>query len=52
MKRKRSRISYIIDFLKSAPTVLKYKLFRIKPKTDQIGEIKQITMQKSSGSYF
>ena len=52
MKRKRSRISYIIDFLKSAPTVLKYKLFRIKPKTDQIGEIKQITMQKSSGLIF
>lgn len=52
MKRKRSRISYIIDFIKSAPAVFKYKFFRIRPKSDQIGDIKQITMQKSSGLIF
>jgi len=52
MKRKRTRLSYISDFIKSAPAVLKYKFFRIKPKTDQIGGIKQITMHHSSGLIF
>ncbi len=52
MKPKRNRFSYIIDFLKSAPAVLKYKFFRIKPKTDQVGSVKQITLQQGSGILF
>lgn len=52
MKTKRTRLSYIANFLKSTPTVLRYKFFRIKPKTDRIGVIKQITMEKSSATLF
>ena len=52
MRTKRTRLSYALDFIKSVPTVLKYKIFKIKPKTDQIGAIKQISMQKSSGYIF
>lgn len=52
MKPKRSRFSYLIDFIKSTPSVLKYKFFKIKPKTNKIGEIKQITLQEGSGVLF
>ncbi len=52
MSSKRTRLSYISAFLKSAPAVLKYKFFKIKPRTDQVGSIKQITMQKSSSILF
>lgn len=44
---KRNRRSYIWEFLKSSVTVFRYKFFRILPRTDKIGEYKQITMQKS-----
>lgn len=43
---KRTRRSYIWEFIKSSFTVFRYKLFRIKPRTDKIGGYKQITMQK------
>lgn len=45
---KRTRQSYIWEFLKSAVTVFRYKLFRILPPTDKIGKHKEITMQKSN----
>ena len=46
-KRKGSRLSYIWEFIKSAPRVLKYKLFKIAPKHNKIGKYKQITMNES-----
>lgn len=52
MKVKRTRLSYILNFLKSTPTVLKYKFFKIKPKTDRIGDIKQISLEKGSATIF
>ncbi len=42
MKRTKSR--YRLEFLKSAPQVLRYKFFRIKPRTDKVGGHKAITM--------
>lgn len=45
---KRTRRAYLWEFFKSSWTVLRYKFFRIKPRTDQIGKFKEITMQKGS----
>lgn len=52
MKSKRTRLSYVLAFLKSAPAVFNYKLFKVKPKTDRVGAIKEISMQKSSSELF
>lgn len=45
---KRTRRSYIFEFLKSSVTVFRYKLFKIKPRTDRIGKYKEIPMQQSN----
>lgn len=45
---KRNRRSYIWEFLKSSVSVIKYKVFRIKPKTDRIGSFKALTMQSGN----
>lgn len=45
---KRSIFNYIKEFWKSSGAVFAYKFFRIIPSTDKIGNIKQITMDKSN----
>ena len=40
---KRTRRSYIWEFLKSAIYVFRYKILRIKPPTNRIGKYKEIT---------
>lgn len=45
---KRTRRSYIWEFLTSSITVFRYKFFHILPPTDKIGKHKAITMQKSN----
>lgn len=52
MKSKRTKTKYLIAFLQSAPAVLKYRFFKIKPRTDRIGAVKEISMQKSSSLLF
>lgn len=47
---KRTRRSYVWEFLKSSITVFRYKFFKIKPATDKIGKYKEITMQKSNNA--
>lgn len=43
-----SKLKYIIAFLKSAPSVLAYLLFKKKPRYDKIGKQKSITLQLST----
>lgn len=45
---KRNLRSYFWEFIKSAGVVFRYKFFKIKPRTDQIGVNKAISMQKSN----
>jgi len=47
---KRTRRSYVWEFLKSARYVFRYKILRIKPPTNRIGKYKRITMQKSNNA--
>lgn len=47
---KRTRRSYIWEFMKSSFSVVRYKLFKIKPRTDKIGRHKAITMQKGNSA--
>lgn len=47
---KRTRRSYIWEFLKSAIYVFRYKILRIKPPTNRIGKYKEITMKKSNNA--
>lgn len=47
---KRTRRTYVLEFLKSSITVLKYKLFKIKPRTDRIGKYKEIPFKESNNS--
>lgn len=48
MKKVKKHWRYIKNFVRGTPRVLKYKFFKIIPPDDQIGKIKDITLEDSS----
>lgn len=48
MKKVKKHWCYIKNFVRGTPRVLKYKFFKIIPPYDQIGKIKDITLEDSS----
>lgn len=42
---KRTKTRYRFEFLKSTPQVLRYKFFKIKPRTDTIGGFKKFSLE-------